>query len=80
MKLKIYTIKNSIFFVIILLLIIPNTRLPIQVFLNKGLALFSPSLESNEKQITDYNWKLASNDNSFTNLNKAKGKVSKIIQ
>ncbi len=75
MKYKASTLKNSIFFIIILLLIIPQTRLPIQVFLNKGLALLSPGLEKNKRDLTNYNWQLKRNDNRPYNLSETKGKV-----
>lgn len=77
MKLKSSSIKNGFFFILILFLIIPQTRLYIQVFLNKGLAQFSPSIEKeNERdELINYNWKLKSTDNIIFNLNKVKGKV-----
>ncbi len=75
MKLKANTIKNGVFFIIILLLIIPSTRLPIQVFLNKGLALFSPSLETNNNKITNYNWELTTLNSTNFNFNETKRKV-----
>lgn len=75
MRIKASAIKNGIFFIIILFLIIPSTRLPIQVFLNKGLAIFSPNLESNNKHITNYNWELMALNNRPINFNKTKGKV-----
>ena len=52
--------NNIIFLVIITLLIIPQTRLPIQMVLNKGLALFGPSIidSENRKVLDNYNWLL----------------------
>ena len=52
--------KNIIFLIIIALLIIPQTRQPIQVLLNKGLALFSPSvIDSEDRKVLDNNnWQL----------------------
>ena len=52
--------KNLIFLIVIALLIIPQTRLPIQVLLNKGLAIFSPSvIDSEDRKVLDnYNWQL----------------------
>jgi len=60
MKVRKITWSNIIFVVVILLLIIPQTRQPIQVFIHKGLALFSPSIEgeNNRKSLTNYNWQL----------------------
>ncbi len=61
--------NNIIFLIVIVLLIIPQTRKPIQVFIQKGLALISPSTIPVVKQskVTDYNWKLK--DESGTNYN-----------
>jgi len=36
--------NNILFLVVIALLLIPQTRQPIQIFIHKGLALFSPSV------------------------------------
>jgi len=70
-------ISNLLFVAIIILMIIPQTRQPIQVFLHKGLALFSPSLtsENNRKQLQDYRWKLKSIDNQDYDFSQAKDKV-----
>ncbi|WP_452222464.1 TlpA family protein disulfide reductase [Lacinutrix salivirga] len=69
--------KNIIFFVIILVLIIPQTRQPIQVALHKGLALFSPSIKTSEtlEVVTTYNWKLKTIHGEGYNFNSAKNKV-----
>lgn len=69
--------SNIIFFGILVLILIPQTRQPIQVFLHKGLALFSPSVVNEKKQIilADYNWKLVDINGSTFNLEEAKGKV-----
>lgn len=77
MKLSKSKRNNIIFLVIILLLIIPQTRQPIQVFLQKGLALFSPSVIKEEKRITltDYSWQLVDENGVAYDFNNAKGKV-----
>jgi thiol-disulfide isomerase/thioredoxin len=51
--------SNIIFGVILLLVLIPQTRVPIQVFLQRLIA-FSPSEIKEEKRekLTDYNWNL----------------------
>ncbi len=51
--------SNIIFIVIILALIIPSTRKPIQIFVNK-LISFSPSVtdEEDREQIANYDWAL----------------------
>lgn len=71
------TSSNIIFLIVIALLIIPQTRQPIQIFLHKGLALISPSVisESNQEAITDFNWKLIDQDGKPYNFQDAKGKV-----
>lgn len=78
MKIKKAIRQNIIFLILITLLIIPQTRKPIQVVLHKGLALFGPSVikEKNRTAVNDYNWNLKSvNDNNTFNFNQTKGKV-----
>lgn len=69
--------SNIIFLMVIVLLIIPQTRQPIQVFLHKGLALISPSTikEDNRERISNYNWQLTDQDGMAFNFNETKGKV-----
>uniref|UniRef100_UPI004048F4AF TlpA family protein disulfide reductase n=1 Tax=Gelidibacter sp. TaxID=2018083 RepID=UPI004048F4AF len=70
--------RNNIFFLVfILIIIIPQTRQPLQVLLHKGLALFSPSLVDTEDRtsITDYNWQLLDETGETFNFEDAKGKV-----
>ncbi len=69
-------IKNLIFFICLGVLLIPQTRKPIQVFLHKGLALFSPSIETdNIKTLKDYNWQLKDNAGAVVNFQAYKEKV-----
>lgn len=77
MKKSKFNIKNIVFIVVIGLLLIPKTRQPIQVFLNKGLALFGPSIIDKKEQVvlTDYNWDLMNVDGNVFHFEKAKGKV-----
>lgn len=77
MKLTRSKINNIIFFAIIGLILFPQTRQPLQILLHKGLALFSPSMidESKQIQIEDYNWKLKAEDNSVFNFEETRGKV-----
>ncbi|RSK39361.1 TlpA family protein disulfide reductase [Mangrovimonas spongiae] len=77
MKLKKTQIKNIVFFVFIALLIIPQTRQPIQVFLQKGLALISPSTINKEdrQKITTYNWRLEDVNGNQSNFSESQGKV-----
>ena len=69
--------KNGIFLVVILLMIIPQTRQPIQVFLNKGLALFGPSVVAIEaqKQVEDYEWQLEATTGVQLSFKDLEGKV-----
>lgn len=54
--------SNIIFIVVILAMIIPQTRKPIQIFVNK-LISFAPSVNDEEDRvkIADYNWVLENN-------------------
>ena len=74
-KSKIY---NLLFFIAIALLIIPQTRQPIQIFLNKGIALIvKPSVidDSEREVLSNYNWKLRDFSDTHFDFNTAKGKV-----
>ncbi|TXE05516.1 TlpA family protein disulfide reductase [Gelidibacter salicanalis] len=77
MKISKSQCNNIIFLGIILIMIIPQTRQPIQVFLQKGLAMFSPSIVDEEDRITlkDYNWQLVDEHGMRYDFNEAKGKV-----
>lgn len=57
-------------------MIVPQTSMPIKVFINKILA-GSPSLVDTHKRniLSDYNWPLISLDGSDANLNASEGKV-----
>jgi thiol-disulfide isomerase/thioredoxin len=63
---------------VILLLIIPQTRKPIQVLLQKGMALVkTPSVVKDKATIklTDYNWELKDENKTLYHFQEAKGKV-----
>lgn len=68
---------NLLFVLILALILIPQTRKPIQILINKGLALFSPSVidEKDRSQLSDYHWNLISEDGLAFDFNQAKGKV-----
>lgn len=70
-------LKNLVYLGIAALFIIPQTRKPIQIFVNKGLALFGPSIiESSKQEKIDYeDWVLISNNAETFNFKDAKGKV-----
>ncbi len=69
--------KIFIFLVVIALLIIPQTRQPIQVLLNKGLALFSPSVINSDdrKALDNYDWQLEDSEGNIFNYESTKDKV-----
>ena len=78
MKKSKFSISNIIFVVVIVLLIIPQTRQPIQVFLHKGLALISPSEISVDKRetLSSYkDWDLIDSNGTRFNFKEAEGKV-----
>lgn len=70
--------SNIIFLVIILLLIIPQTRQPIQVWMHKGLSYINQStlIDSDERVEVAYNdWKLRSDNNTIIDFQSTKGEV-----
>lgn len=72
------TKSNIIFFAIVLILIIPQTRQPIQVLLHKGLSYINQSsiIDIDERVSVSYsNWKLKSDDHKILNFNDTKNKV-----
>lgn len=71
------SLSNIIFILVVVLLIIPQTRQPIQVILHKGLAMFSPSIasENDRKVLHHYNWQLQALNGDLYNLTEAKDKV-----
>lgn len=77
MKVTRSTIKNLLFIVVIALLLIPQTRKPIQVLIHKGLAVFSPTIEndSGRRKISSYEWQLRDLDGKPFNLSETKSKV-----
>ncbi len=68
--------SNILFGAFILLMIIPQTRMPIQVFIQRFIS-FSPSEISQEDRaiLKDYNWNLATLDSERINLSQSEGKV-----
>lgn len=59
---------------LIAVLIIPQTRFPIQIFVNKTLA-FSPDPIDDEQQLKNFQWPLQSLSGAPANLQDAKGNV-----
>lgn len=68
--------SNILFGLFIILMIIPQTRMPIQVFLQRTIS-FSPSEIDKEDRnlLKDYNWNLNQLDSGTINLSQSKGKV-----
>src|SRR5690554_6776339 len=69
--------SNVLFGVLVVLLIIPQTRMPIQVFVQRLIA-FSPSEVAVEKRVVleDYNWDLRKLDGGAANMRESNGKVA----
>ncbi len=70
-------LKNIIFLVVIALLLIPQTRRPITIFMHKGLAYLNSPSVINDEQVTlsSYAWKLKNEHGELFNFNQTKGKV-----
>lgn len=70
--------SNIAFIVIIVLLIIPQTRQFIQIWIHKGVVLINPvnevSLEERVK-LESYDWQLVKENKATYNLKQAEGKV-----
>lgn len=68
--------SNILLVVVIILMIVPQTRTPIQIALNRIFA-FSPSEISAEKRqvLDNYDWKLNNLQGGTTNFSEARGKV-----
>lgn len=68
--------SNILFFGFLALLIIPQTRMPIQVFVQRLIA-FSPSEADKEdrKTLKDYNWELQNLKGEKVNFATSEGKV-----
>lgn len=69
--------SNILFVAILVLLIFPQTRMPIQVFVQR-LISFSPSekAENDRELLQDYNWNLQKLNAEEVNFSKSEGKVT----
>lgn len=67
---------NIVFVLVLALFLIPQTGVPIKVFLTR-LISFSPSKVSDTEVVTmeDYNWNLKALDDTSINLSQSKGNV-----
>jgi thiol-disulfide isomerase/thioredoxin len=75
---KRFKTSSIIFIVVIALMIIPQTRQPIQVFLQKGIAMIvKPSVvdASERLKLSSYDWKLQDVNGNDFNFSSAEGKV-----
>lgn len=71
-------ISNFFFLVVIVLLIVPQTRTSIQVVLHKAIALVNPESiikENKRAKLTDYDWNLIDENEVVFNFKNNKGKV-----
>lgn len=71
-------VYNVISLVVIILFIIPQTRLAIQVFLHKGLSYINQSslIDSEDRKSVEYsNWELQSDANTTLDFRDTEGKV-----
>ncbi|WP_308991254.1 TlpA disulfide reductase family protein [Mariniflexile litorale] len=79
MKISKPKIKNIIFLLVIGVLLIPQTRKPVQVVLHKVIAFIKPVSVNEDKdtltRITDYKWSLIDENHTIFNFEAAKGKV-----
>ncbi|WP_290696854.1 TlpA disulfide reductase family protein [Lacinutrix sp.] len=71
------SIKNIIFIVVIVLMVIPQTRQKIQVALHTIIAKLSPNIQDSDalKQVSSYSWQLEDLEGNNFILNQLKGKV-----
>jgi thiol-disulfide isomerase/thioredoxin len=71
--------SNILFIIVIILLLIPQTRKPIQVTLNRVIA-FSPSkIDEDERETLDnYNWNLTNLEGQPVNFKRSIGEVAVI--
>ena len=68
---------NLLFIILILLLIIPQSRKPIQIQLNRLIAFSTSEISENEREELDnYDWELTTPDGELKNFSTSEGKVS----
>lgn len=66
--------SNILFGVFILVMLIPQTRTPIVIFVQRTFA-FGPSVKKNKSQLEDYDWQMRNVKNENISFNEAKGEV-----
>ncbi|AEG99911.1 TlpA disulfide reductase family protein [Lacinutrix sp. 5H-3-7-4] len=77
MKNKKIPIKNILFAIVLILLIIPQTRQKIQIAMHSLIAKLSPAVEKTKdlKVVSSYNWELRDLEGNNFNLSEVKNKV-----
>ena len=61
---------------LIILMIIPQTRMPIQVFLQRTISVSPSEIKKEDRTVlTEYDWKLSDLNSNNVNLSESKGKV-----
>lgn len=66
--------SNILILALIALLIVPQTRLPIQIFVNRVIS-FDPSVLEDDQTITDYQWRLQTLAGETVNFSESKKEV-----
>jgi len=66
--------SNILFGVFILAMLIPNTRTPIVVFVQRTFAI-GPSVKKNKTQLQEYDWKMRNSKNEPTSFVEAQDEV-----
>jgi len=68
--------STLLFFVFLVLVLVPQTGTPIRVFINR-LISFSPSIisEGNREKVTNFDWDLVSAQGDVINFSRSEGKV-----
>lgn len=68
--------SNILFFLLLALVLIPQTRMPIQVFVQRIFS-FAPKETSNDSRsmLNDYDWKLVTPESTMINFSESKGEV-----
>lgn len=72
------TLKNIVFLIVVIVIIIPQTREPLQILFHKGLSYIHQSSmidESERVEVKHTNWKLTADDGSVLSFSDTKDKV-----
>lgn len=71
--------SNILFAILIILMFIPQTRTPIQVFLLRAISYTPSQIDEKERaKLDDYHWELSSLSSEQVYLNRSQGKVTLI--